>query len=212
MGGTRRKACGAAAVAIAAALIGAAVGAQERAGADVDNGPVGDAPGRPTTDGPESLTADPPKGPTTDGLEGPIAEIPGGRATDARAPADLRTCLEIAADDARLACFEAVARQQRAPSTGPSPPATVPNGAVGAVHTPADAAHDAKIVVVDIRRPRIGPPRFVAADGRVFLQTSTQPGRFPPVPFEAVLRPAVNGSLFLVSPRGGPNVRVSPID
>ena len=68
------------------------------------------------------------------------------------------------------------------------------------------------IVVTEIRRNPLTGTIFVAADGRLWRQTSRMTGRYPQAPFETVLERASQGSYFLTSPSGGPTVRVSLLD
>lgn len=153
--------------------------------------------------------------------------------------ASLAECRLLQDDKARLACFDRLAENgesSEAPSSEarrsagtaakssdtPALANAASAGAPGAGASGRSARADdspnespapgTTVTIVEIRRPTIGHPRFVAADGTVFSQTSMLRGRFPPVPFEAQLEAGANHSLFLVSPSGGPDVRVSRSD
>lgn len=141
----------------------------------------------------------------------------------------LRACAENSDEARRLACFDSLV---------PPPPLPTPTsgnrlGAAearssGPDHAPIasssaqpplpgaqrrDAVPTAgTVTIVEIRRPRIGQPSFVAADGRVFRQNAPGRVRFPPVPFEAGLEPGANASFFLASPLGGSKLRVAILE
>jgi hypothetical protein len=148
--------------------------------------------------------------------------------------ASLAECRRLQDDGARLACFDRLAEKGESSEAPPSEgrraavpaakisdaPASSSAASAGASSRSGRAddspyespAPGTTVTIVEIRRPTIGHPRFIAADGTVFAQTSMLRGRFPPVPFEAQLEAGANHSLFLVSPSGGPDVRVSRSD
>ena len=68
------------------------------------------------------------------------------------------------------------------------------------------------VTIAEVRRNRLGQTRFVTDDGVVYLQTSTQRGRYPDTPFVAELEPGARNTYFLSSPIGGPRGRVDRID
>lgn len=64
--------------------------------------------------------------------------------------------------------------------------------------------------IVEIRRSTIGVLTFIAEDGEAWVERSASAVRFPQVPFDAVLRPAMGDSYFLVSTVGSSRARVVP--
>ena len=72
----------------------------------------------------------------------------------------------------------------------------------------AGAAAASTIVVVEVRLRTPSSAVFVTASGEVFEQIDTGRGRYPEVPFEAKIEGGSLGSRFLVSPAGGPRIRV----
>ncbi len=64
--------------------------------------------------------------------------------------------------------------------------------------------------IVEIRRSTIGVLTFLAEDGEAWVERSASAVRFPQVPFDAVLRPAMGDSYFLVSTVGSSRARVVP--
>ena len=106
----------------------------------------------------------------------------------------------------------------------PVPPAapTEPDSESDVVAVDADAAsgdptrgderESFSVFITEVRRNQLGGTTFITADGEVYAKTSRISARYPPVPFEAELRPAARGSYFLVTSLGGPRVRVSRRD
>ena len=96
----------------------------------------------------------------------------------------------------------------------PSAAAAAPEATASATPAPAPppppAADKAErtIVVTELRLRSATSAVFVTANGQVWEQTDNGRGRFPEVPFEAVLEDGSLGSTFLVSPAGGPRIRV----
>jgi len=69
------------------------------------------------------------------------------------------------------------------------------------------------VTIVEMRAPSPRDATFVTEGGQVFVQTSgSTRGRYPPVPFEAVLEDGAFGSLFLATGARGPRVRVAERD
>jgi hypothetical protein len=76
----------------------------------------------------------------------------------------------------------------------------------------SDEEEGFNVIITEVRRNQLGSTTFVTADGEVYAKISRISARYPPVPFEAELRPAARGSYFLVTSLGGPRVRVSRRD
>lgn len=162
-----------------------------------------------------------------------FALLPAGAAlaqADSQTLAALRACQPIEQDAARLACFDdALAPAARDADAAAPAPASAPATAVEAAardsrppETPAaparavagrdDPTAGQPVVIVDLRPIRTGGTLFVAADGRQWAQTSGILGGYPPVPFDATLRPGpISGSLLVFSDgsRRGRSVRVT---
>lgn len=81
--------------------------------------------------------------------------------------------------------------------------------AVAAADVEGRADQQVHIRVVEIRRNALGVTTFVADSGARWVQGSGASGRYPAVPFDAVLEPAMGDSWFLASPLGGRRVRVT---
>jgi hypothetical protein len=64
------------------------------------------------------------------------------------------------------------------------------------------------IVVAELRLRSPTNAVFVTADGQVWEQTDSNRGRYPETPFEATLEKGALNSTFLISPAGGPRIRV----
>ena len=158
---------------------------------------------------------------------------------DAETLADLKACVAIERSNARLACYDGVlgrapsppgpaisepapgsaaaagtvagvaaasASTQTPPAAAPSAPAQTPPAAA-----PPQSAEptDQTIVVVEVRLRTPSSAVFVTAAGEVYDQIDTSRGRYPEVPFEARIEAGSLGSRFLISPAGGPRIRVS---
>jgi hypothetical protein len=65
------------------------------------------------------------------------------------------------------------------------------------------------IVVTELRLRSPTNAVFVMANGQVWEQIDNGRGRYPEAPFEATLERGSLGSMFLISPAGGPRIRVS---
>lgn len=66
------------------------------------------------------------------------------------------------------------------------------------------------IRIVEIRRSGVGVLTFIAEDGEAWVERSASSVRFPQVPFDAVLRPALGDSFFLISAVSSSRARVVP--
>jgi hypothetical protein len=64
------------------------------------------------------------------------------------------------------------------------------------------------IVVTEVRLRTPSSAVFITDSGQIWEQTDSGRGRYPKVPFEAALESGSLGSTFLVSPAGGPRIRV----
>jgi hypothetical protein len=98
-----------------------------------------------------------------------------------------------------------------APDTASSAPASAaPNAAASAPAPPPPATDDARqtIVVTELRLRSPTNAVFVTANGQVWEQSDNGRGRYPETPFEATLEKGSLNSTFLVSPAGGPRIRV----
>lgn len=151
---------------------------------------------------------------------------------DADALAAARACSSIEDDAERLDCLEA-ALGVVSPVDEESLPVTSRQTGGGrnappAVEQAADASFDDEpedesdnesdeasepeqqtIRIVEIQRSPLGATTFVTDSGERWVQGNAAAGRYPATPFDAVLVPAMRDSFFLVSPIGGPRVRVS---
>jgi hypothetical protein len=89
-------------------------------------------------------------------------------------------------------------------SAGAAGPGSAPSTA------PPRPAEDARqtIVVTQVRLRSPSSAVFVTANGQVWEQIDTGRGRYAETPFEATLESGSLGSVFLVSPAGGPRIRV----
>jgi hypothetical protein len=141
--------------------------------------------GRPTSPAePAATTAvNPPPSPTT---------APGGPAPAAVAGG--AAAVSAAAGAAPEAAFSAPDGSSAAASAPPPPP----------------AANDAErtIVVTEVRLRTPSSAVFVTDRGQIWEQTGSGRGRYPETPFEATLEKGSLNSTFLVSPAGGPRIRV----
>jgi len=130
--------------------------------------------------------------------------------SDADALATLRACGDIQGDRQRLACLDAAL----APGSGRGEPA------VSAVETDQEvlsaeaessaAVEERPVRIIEMRRNDFGVTTFIAEDGETWVQRSGTRGRFPQVPFDAILQPGLGDTYFLLSPLGGPRARVLP--
>lgn len=162
-----------------------------------------------------------------------LSDLPAGallaQGEDAETLTDVKACVAIEGDGARLACYDgALGRgpspqgtQALGPSTAALPdaaPATAAATAgVVAATAPPPATSTAPlqaapglqtIVVTELRLRTPSSAVFVTATGQVWEQADTGRGRYPETPFEAKLEPGSLGSMFLISPEGGPRIRV----
>jgi hypothetical protein len=141
---------------------------------------------------------------------------------DADALADLQACAAIERSNARLACYDGVLGRTPSPpepaattAANPAPPPEVPtsvapDAAAGVAPPPRPAADNAPqaIVVTELRLRGPTTAVFVTANGQVWDQIDNGRGRYPEVPFEATLERGSFSSMFLISPAGGPRIRV----
>jgi hypothetical protein len=65
--------------------------------------------------------------------------------------------------------------------------------------------------IVEIRRSGLGVATFVAENGESWVERSRSTVRFPQVPFDAMLRPAMGDSYFLISASTNSRARVVPV-
>ena len=138
-----------------------------------------------------------------------------------------RACGRIADDAERLACLDAAlgtaaeveaATDVEAEVDADAEPEAGANARVDTeVDANVDPVADADAVeaertvrIVEVRRTGLGETRFVAENGDVWVQRGGSAGRFPPVPFDAVLQPAMGDSYFLSSPVRASRIRVVP--
>jgi hypothetical protein len=134
------------------------------------------------------------------------------QADDAETLADLKACAAIERSNARLACYDGVlgrptsALENEATTAAAAPAAA---GAAVAAAAPLPPAYPRTIVVVELRLRTPSSAVFVTDTGEVWDQTGSGRGRYPDVPFEATLERGSLGSTFLVSPLGGPSIRVA---
>jgi hypothetical protein len=75
----------------------------------------------------------------------------------------------------------------------------------------ADEEVELTVRIVEIRRSGLGVATFITQDGEAWVERSASAVRFPQVPFDAVLRPAMGDSYFLVSAVGSSRARVVPV-
>ena len=143
----------------------------------------------------------------------PSTEAAASRAADT--PAPLPTQTEPQAPPAAPAATQLAsetpdetAEAQAASVAAAAPVETPPAGEARAARSEPAEAPTLRIVEMRTRIP--GAARFVADDGRVFVQTSggSNYRNFPDVPFDATLEPGALGSTFL---RLGPRLRVRVI-
>ena len=141
----------------------------------------------------------------------PIAAPHAQQTEDADTLADLKACVAIERSNARLACYDGVLGR------APSPPGSAASTVVSPATTPVPAAAvtepgaepaEQTVVVVELRLHTPSSAVFVTATGEVYEQIDTGRGRYPEVPFEAKIESGSLGSRFLVSPAGGPRIRV----
>lgn len=157
------------------------------------------------------------QGPAVGGLVGSLAGLAmvtslGIAQTDEQLLSATRACASIEDDAERLACLDAaLGSDESASDAGASEAPASPADASPADASPADDS-PRTVLIVEVRRNDFGWTRFVVDSGESFIQRSGARGRYPAVPFEAELRPAMGDSFFLVSPLGGPRVRVTPAD
>jgi len=152
--------------------------------------------------------------------------------------ADLEACAAIERSNARLACYDgvlgrppslqepAVATAAPSPAATPAAAAVVPAAAAATapaavtsstpppVRTESDGEDSVArtIVVVEVRLRSPSDATFVTDDGQVWDQIDSGRGRYPEVPFEATLERGSFSSTFLVSPAGGPRIRITRRD
>jgi hypothetical protein len=138
---------------------------------------------------------------------------------DADALQDLRACAAVESGDARLACYDGVLRRPAsaleaapsAPDTTFSAPASAPPSTAASAPPPPPPASDdggRTIVVTEVRLRSPTSAVFVTASGQVWEQSDNGRGRYPEAPFEATLERGSLNSMFLISPAGGPRIRV----
>ncbi len=146
-----------------------------------------------------------------------------------------RACSEIADDAARLACLDAAlglstpareeppgrtrepaAAERPAPVSEPTVRSRESRESRRRAERDADddrasaaGAQELRIRVVELRQNAFGVTTFITDDGISWVQRSGNDGRYPEVPFDATLEPAMGDSFFLVSPLGGRRVRVA---
>lgn len=128
--------------------------------------------------------------------------------SDTEALEALRECAVIENDAERLACLDsAIGIESASEQEGEVDINEVDSDEVD----PDQEVHESErqIRVVDIERTALGSTTFTADDGQVWVQRSGSFGRYPDVPFDAVLSPAMGDSYFLISPLGGRPVRVT---
>ena len=138
--------------------------------------------------------------------------------------ADLEACAAIERSNARLACYDGVLGRPPSPeepaatTAAPSPAATpgaaavVPAVAAAAPSAAASSATPRTVVIVEVRLRSPSDATFVTDDGQVWDQIDSGRGRYPEVPFEATLERGSFSSTFLVSPAGGPRIRITRRD
>jgi hypothetical protein len=132
---------------------------------------------------------------------------------DAEALADLKACAALERGNARLACYDGVLGHVPDPDV---PAAAIPAAAAAAsvavpsASPPPPRAGDAPktIVVTELRLRTPSSAVFVTESGQVWEQSDSGRGRYPDTPFEATLEKGSLGSTFLISPAGGPRIRV----
>jgi hypothetical protein len=134
------------------------------------------------------------------------------QADDAETLADLKACAALERSNARLACYDGVLGRPTSAleieaTAAATPPAAPPPAAP--VAPAPEAAYPRTIVVVELRLRTPSSAIFVTDTGEVWAQTGSGRGRYPDVPFEATLERGSLGSTFLVSPIGGPGIRVA---
>jgi hypothetical protein len=76
------------------------------------------------------------------------------------------------------------------------------------VEEPSAAPSQQTIVVTEVHLRTPTYAIFITDNGQTWEQTSGGRGRYPEVPFEATLEAGSLGSTFLISPAGGPRIRV----
>jgi hypothetical protein len=161
---------------------------------------------------------------------------PAAAQSDAETLAELRECAAIEVDRARWNCFDGVFASEaavataaqaaaaqplqesrtvgRAPASAPAPVAAAQPGA-RASRRPAAAPEPEPesewIVTVVEMYPRVrGNLRFVTTDGEIYTQPYGEPkGRYPDLPFEALVEAGALGGFFIKPLEGGPRTRVS---
>jgi hypothetical protein len=141
--------------------------------------------------------------------------------------ADLESCAALEEADARLACYDRLLGRPVSPQESPAPTATqavpvpqaaapetatavAPVAATAAAPAPPPAEENLRRTIV-VREVRLRTPSdavFITDSGEIWHQTGSGRGRYPEVPFEATLESGSLGSTFLVSPAGGPRIRV----
>jgi hypothetical protein len=137
--------------------------------------------------------------------------------------ADLEACVAIERSNARLACYDGVLGRPASPQAAAATPnassspvaeataaaAPAPSAAAAAPEaTASEAASRRTIVVKELRLRTPSSAVFITDSGQVWEQTGSGRGRYPEVPFEATIEEGSLGSTFLVSPAGGPRIRV----
>ena len=162
---------------------------------------------------------------------------PAGAQSDSETLAELRECAAIDVDRARWNCFDGVfaseaavasasqaaAAQPRqesrtvgrapvatsAPVAAPQPPARASRRSPAAAPEPEPESE--WIVTVVEMHPRVrGNMRFVTADGEIYTQPYGEPkGRYPDLPFEALVEAGALGGFFIKPLERGPRTRVS---
>jgi hypothetical protein len=99
-----------------------------------------------------------------------------------------------------------------APETAAPAPAAVAGTAAAVSAEAPEAATSAAtpqtIVVTQLRLRTPSSAVFITESGQIWEQTGSGRGRYPEVPFEATIEEGSLGSKFLVSPAGGPRIRV----
>jgi hypothetical protein len=135
---------------------------------------------------------------------------------------DLESCAALEGADARLACYDGLLGRPASPQesaaaiasdTAPVPQAVAPQApeaatAAAPAAPPAQENAPRTIVVKELRLRTPSNAVFITDTGEIWHQTGSGRGRYPEVPFEATLESGTLGSTFLVSPAGGPRIRV----
>jgi hypothetical protein len=130
----------------------------------------------------------------------------------------VRACQRVGAGAARLACYdralppldESIAGDEASARPGTEPPPT--NAAPPPVETDRASRERSgggdepevagTVTIIEVRSLRPGAARFLAADGRLFVQRGRSFLRLPDPPFEAELESGALGSTFFKLEQG----------